>query len=887
LVDGDLLGKRLGHFRVLAKVGQGGMGVVYTAEDEKLGRTIALKVLREDYVSDPTRRARFLREARSAAAVTHANIATVHEVGEFDGQVYIAMELVEGKSLRHLLASRSISTREALRIAKDVARGVARAHDKGIVHRDLKPDNVMVTDDGHAKVLDFGVAKSTQVSEAATHADAPLSKKTGREVATHPHVNVTETGQMMGTPAYMAPEQAMGGRVDSRADVFSFGVMLYEMVTGGRPFESPSAVALLVAAAVDPVELPSKRNPFVTPELERVIMRCLEKKPENRYETMRDLLADLEAVETAQLNSGSLPTLAAHTSAVTAATTKIIARRQRRVVFGAIAVAIAAIVALKLALSPSRPSAVASATPSASAAPSATTLSDLPPPQSSNPAAASIYKTSLKAFRDGNFEEFDQGMRDAVKLDPSFAAGELRLAFAKFHSVRGAITDARTHLEKAARLRASLSEHDQILLEVLEPVINREPPDSDEIERRLRAAVTRFPLDAEFLYLLANEERRYDIDKSIATYDRVLAVDPDFMTALRQKAQTLEMRGDVAEARRLLDECLRRFPGATGCRNERIWLNQDEGRCAEIEPDARQMIAADSESFRGYEALARAAVALGHPPEAIAEALRQAWRRAPAEVRARDELLTNARLAVLAGRFVEAVELGKKYDAAIANDEAASTHAGAALLLAEIAVETGDVRGAARPASDFLRRQVAWSGTPDGATARLLKIQRLAGAISDDELRASRAKFLEDWGRLASRTRFVRGVEWVLGHGGIVESKTDADDALRELPAFAPIPIGQRTAMNDDALGRARLFAGDAAGAAVPLARAAHMCTAMDDPFRHVRAHLLLGRALEASDPSGACDAYKRVLERWGAAKPKSVTADEAQSRMRALACKR
>ncbi len=890
-MDGDLIGKTLAHFRVVAKIGQGGMGVVYAAEDEKLGRTIALKVLRHDYVGDETRRQRFLREARSAAAVTHPNIATVHEVGEVDGTVYIAMELIEGQSLRHVLATRKISIRDAVRIAKEIARGVSRAHDKGIVHRDLKPDNVMIGEDGQVKVLDFGVAKSSQGSEVATHVDAPSAK--ARAGSGAPLPNVTETGQMLGTPAYMAPEQAMGAKVDARADVFSFGVMLYEMVVGTRPFESTSAVALLVATARDVPAPPSKRNPFVTPALEQVIVRCLAKKPDDRFATMRELLVELESVETAQMSGAALPTLEAQTTALSNVPTARADKRGRALYYALGAVLAVAVVvgAVRLARSPTStvvagaPVASSSARAQASAAP--TSLSDLPPPQSSVPAAVSIYKTALQAFRDGNFEEFDLGMREAVRLDPSFAAGELRLAFAKFHSVRGAVTDARTNLEKAARLRASLSEHDQILLDVLEPVINREPADSDEIERRLRAAVARFPLDAEFLYLLANEERRYDVDKSLATYDRVLAVDPDFMTALRQKAQTLGMRGDFAEARRLLDDCLRRFPGATGCRNERIWLNQDDGRCAEIEPDARQMIAADPESFRGYEALARAAVALGRPPEAVAESLKQAWRRAPAEVRARDELLTNARLAVLAGRFDDALDLARKYDAAISSDSAASVHAGAATLLVEIAVETGEVRVASRTAEDFLRRQGAWSGSPDAATARMLKIERLAGAIDDDKLRAARATFLDEWGRQASRVRFLRGVEWILGYASQVDSKADADEAMRVLPSYAPVPIGQRTALNDEALGRTRLFAGDIDGAVTALGRASRMCVALDDPFRHVRAHLLLGRALEAKgDTAGACAAYGVVLASWGAAKPKSTSATQAKERARALACR-
>jgi serine/threonine-protein kinase len=883
----DLSGKTLAHFRLVAKLGQGGMGVVYEAIDENLRRTVALKVLRADFAVDETRRKRFLREARSAAAVTHPNIATVHEVGEADGQIYIAMELVEGKSLRRLLSERKLTVRQAVRIAQDVARGLVKAHEKGIVHRDLKPDNVMVTDDLHVKVLDFGVAKATRAPEVTLpEGVAPVAAES----------EITHEGHLVGTPAYMSPEQATGLAVDQRSDIFSLGVVLYEMVTGSRPFQSASGVALLLAMSTESPEPPSKRNPLVPLELEAVIAKCMHKKPEERYRTARDLLAELEQLDAAHSAPGSLlPTIDARPTAVGGQPAAPRRWAAPRVLVLAVLLGCATVLAV-LHLSgsssaPSTASASASAAPSSSAPSAAgpgasgapgspTSLGDLPPPKSSSPEAIAAYRLGLQAFRDGNFEAFDAAIREAVRLDRSFAAGELRMAFVLFHSVRGAVTDARSHLEKATRLRANLSERDQALLEVLEPVINREPPDSDELERRLRAAVDRWPMDAELLYLLANEERRYDIARSLATYERVLAVDPSFMTAWRQKAQTQEMGADLEGARASLDECLRRVPGATGCRNERIWLDQDEGRCEDIEAEARQMIAADPDSYRGYEALGRAGVSLRRPAEAIDEIFRQTWRRAPAEVRARDEPATSARLAAAAGRFADARELGRRYETAIDSDSAAAVHAAAASFLTELSIETGDLQGAARIAESFLRRQTAWMGAPDAATGRMLRVERLAGLVDDAALRASRATFLEGWTRQSSRVRFVRGVAWLVGYGDLVETREDAEEALRELPSYEPVPVGQRSAFNDEVLGRTLLYAGRSAEAVTPLTRAARMCTALDDPFRHVRAQLLLGEALEArGDTSGACLAYGRVLEAWGTAQPRSVTADRARER--------
>jgi predicted ATPase/class 3 adenylate cyclase len=280
----DLSGTKLRHFQIVEMLGRGGMGVVYRALDEKLHRTVALKVLPTEISTHPDRRGRFLREARAAAAVTHPNIAAVYEVNEDEGQIFIVMELVEGQTLRRRLAAREMPLAEVLQVALQIARGMARAHDKGVLHRDLKPDNVMVGPDGEVKILDFGLAKRTLIDGPDTPAPQPAAD----EEAAH-----TRDGLIVGTPGYMSPEQAQGEAVDHRTDVYSFGVMLYEMATGALPF-SGTTVQMLVAASLGNLMRPSARNARVTPELEAVILRCLARRPEERYPSARMICADLE-----------------------------------------------------------------------------------------------------------------------------------------------------------------------------------------------------------------------------------------------------------------------------------------------------------------------------------------------------------------------------------------------------------------------------------------------------------------------------------------------------------------------------------------------------------------------------------------------------------------
>ena len=275
-------GIRVGPYEIVAQIGAGGMGEVYRARDTRLGRDVAIKVLPAEFAEDPERLKRFEREARATAALSHPNILDVHDVGTFEGVPYLVEELLEGESLKERLEPGALGVGEAVRIALEVARGLAAAHGKGIVHRDLKPGNVFLTSDGRVKVLDFGLAKlvgTVPLGEAETLTQAPSA--------------TTGFGSVMGTVAYMAPEQARGQPVDMRTDVFAFGVVLYEMLVGKRPFVGSTGTDVVAAILKEePAPLPAS----VSPELAAVVTRCLAKEPGERFQHGGEVEAALAEV---------------------------------------------------------------------------------------------------------------------------------------------------------------------------------------------------------------------------------------------------------------------------------------------------------------------------------------------------------------------------------------------------------------------------------------------------------------------------------------------------------------------------------------------------------------------------------------------------------------
>jgi serine/threonine protein kinase len=845
-----LVGTTLGHYRIVGRLGQGGMGVVYRAEDEKLRRAVALKVL-PDTSGNEERRQRFLREARSAAAITHPNVAVVYQVDEADGRIYIAMELVEGENLRQRLERGRLDLATAKDLAGQIARGLAAAHEKGIVHRDLKPENVMITPAGQVKLLDFGLAKVGV---------APASGKTAAAMAKTETVVTSDEGRIMGTPEYMSPEQALGEPLDVRSDVFSLGIVLYEMFSGSRPFAGTTTGAVLVAIARDVAPPLREKAPDVDEAMAAVVMKCLEKAPGERFAGAGEVVGALVGVS---VLATKVPPAGARTGEAPGPI-----RRSRTAGYAAVGLGLAAMASFGAWRLAPRTTAPASApVASASAAPSASANPMDGMSRSSNPEAQRSFQEAMRSFHDGTGQTIPL-MQAAVKADPTFASAYLRLWWMTNFAVtvwRGG--DRSEHVDEYHRrvlaLQSVLSPREREFLDATED------PDGRRANEKLDAYLARYP-DDELAWVAR-------LDGGLATAQRAAAAQPTLVPVLAAEAEGLleDWRDDEASA--VIARCLALSPRASDCLSQRAQQLDTRGDCGAAEADVRRWLVVQPDSRTARPQLAGLLAAQGAPVDAIREALAadtSTWFRAGE--------IGEALIPMFEGDFAEVERIAKDALARVPSTGTDYEHFRPTETLVHAYVEAGDAGRAAGVATDYLARRAAWKEGYEAQRGSMSVVAARGGRL--DRAEASRrmdAAFLAfvepDAGAMD-----LAGA-WDGFYAEQAESPAEARAAIAKLDALGcGLPRGGMSAA-----GRVLFLTGRGTDARPRLERAVGACSSvLLFPRNWVHNHLYLGELDEQSgDKPSACAHYAKVLERWGRAKPRSVTADEARAHATKLGC--
>jgi serine/threonine-protein kinase len=846
------------RYTIEALLGEGGMGSVYRAYDASLDRRVALKIVRPEGTARTTggsssnARARLLREARSAAAFTHPNAVSIYDVGEVEGVAYIAMELIEGRTLRAALSDPSFHLDTRIAWLRDIARGLAAAHRRGIIHRDVKPENVMITTDGVVKMLDFGIARRAQTAPDALGPTQMQGE------------SLTAEGAIVGTPLYMAPEQIHGDELDARVDQFAWGVTAHEVLTGELPWGTERNALRAVADMFSrPPRRVRDRVPEVPPELEAAILRALSRDPSDRFPTMEDLIGSFapEALPQESWRGRSL-----------APPPKPSRWRSPSLPRGAAAAALVVVVALAAARAlRSRPPAPGDSRDAPDAGGLAVTAF---PATSVHADAVATYASALRDLRSGNLDAAEDGFEKAAERDPDLAAAQVRLiALAIEHD-----EDSAPAYRRALQLRSRLSERDREILDAFAPLIESDPADYNEVSRRFAHLAAVRANDAEIEGDLARVELlRYDGAAALRAVERAMDLDPDYGDAAMMRVEAERTLGRFDDARAHADECFARF-SASECLVERSLVAQFTG-----EPDAlaiarkQQTLAPDS--VEAAKALAGALFASGAAPAAV----RVAFQPARAGMTPLVQDATDARLAILTGAFADARRLLLRVrDQVPMIRSAQATFAWTLVCLDE---EMGDIEAMVDDAQTYAASLPAFSRTRGPTLADpeipILRVLVEHGKMAPEELARRRADFV---GAAAPQVGADgHAVLWLVAYALAARTRDDARDALAAAPQYGEPKYHY---MGGGPVGHVHLLAGDVLGALPDLHRAARATDVFFNPVLAVRAHLDLAQALERSgDVAGACAEYGFVVRAWGAATPRSISARDARERSRALAC--
>jgi len=531
-----MIGETVSHYRIIEKLGEGGMGVVYLAEDTVLGRRVAIKTLTDTKgPGNQHFRGRFLREARAVSALSHPHIATIHDYGETtEGQPYIVMEFIKGETLAELMLKETLTIPRSLKLIKEVAEALAEAHRHGIIHRDIKPSNVIIDHRGEVKVLDFGLAKQIDLGSAS---ESNPERQTLMDTQ-------TREGMIVGTPMYLSPEQALGVDVDARSDLFSLGGVLYECIAGKPPFVGNNPIEICAQVIRDDPAPPSQFNPEVSSELDRITLKALAKKQEQRYQTADELIADLSRAETEMQGHGSGHTVTRLIAATPAtrptsalATLSDIFKRPRLsvgyVAAGIVLVSLIAFVAWRV------------------------TRPKLRPP---SPEAQRLYDKGVEAIREGAFFRASKLLQQAVQEDDQFALAHARLA--EVWTELDSSDKAKDELIRATDLvpdRSVLSEVDSLRMQAVTNTVKRDFPKAVENYQALVAKAA----DAEKAYAFVDLGRAYEkneqSDKAIESHQQATKLDTKYAAAFLRLGIVSGRRQQFDDAYQAFDQANKLF----------------------------------------------------------------------------------------------------------------------------------------------------------------------------------------------------------------------------------------------------------------------------------------------------------------------------------------